>query len=82
MQCYVYKSSRRADTYLYLAERDGFGLLPEALRRALGDLTLVLELDLAQRTRLARADIGTVRAKLEDPGYYLQVPPSQQPDDS
>ena len=82
MQCYVYKSSRRADTYLYLAERDGFDILPDGLRRTLGDLRLVLVVDLAQRSRLAQADIGTVRARLEQPGYYLQVPPSRQSDDS
>lgn len=82
MQCYVYKSSRRADTYLYLADRDGFGILPDALRRTLGDLSLVLVLDLAQRSRLAQADIASVRAKLAHPGYYLQLPPSASLDGS
>ena len=32
MQAFVYKSQRRADTYVFLAARDDFALLPEPLR--------------------------------------------------
>ena len=36
MQAYVYKSQRKADTYVYLAARDDFARLPEPLRAQLG----------------------------------------------
>ncbi|MDE2087606.1 MAG: YcgL domain-containing protein, partial [Xanthomonadaceae bacterium] len=44
MQCYVYASRRKPDTYLWLAEHDGFDVLPESLREVLGELRFALEL--------------------------------------
>ena len=44
MQAYVYKSSRKDDTYVFLAARDDFSRVPEAVRLPLGTLQFVLEL--------------------------------------
>ena len=44
MQAYVYKSLRKADTYVYLGARDDFARLPDPLRTQLGNLQFVLEL--------------------------------------
>ena len=38
MHAYVYKSQRKADTFVYLAARDDFGRVPEPLRTQLGAL--------------------------------------------
>ena len=46
MQAYVYKSLRKADTYVYLSARDDFARLPEPLRTQLGNLQFVLEVAL------------------------------------
>lgn len=81
MKCHVYKSSRRTDTYVYLRERDAFGILPEALRRQLGSLSFVLDLELSQQKRLAQADAVAVMASLVDRGYYLQLPPDARAED-
>ena len=43
MLAHVYKSLKKADTYLYLAARDDFARLPEPLRSQLGALQFVLE---------------------------------------
>jgi hypothetical protein len=75
MQAYVYKSLRKADTFVYLRERDGFGLLPEALRAPLGELRFVLEVALTPERKLAREDIDVVRRHLATQGYHLQFPP-------
>lgn len=76
MQAYVYKSHRKDDTYVYLAERDGFGVLPAPLAASLGRLDLVMEVVLSDTRRLARADVAQVMAELVSRGFYLQVPPS------
>lgn len=76
MHAYVYKSQRRADTYVFLAERDGFGRLPEPLRSQLGRLSFVLEVELAPGRRLAREDPAVVRANLDARGFHLQFPPT------
>ncbi|MXZ80742.1 MAG: YcgL domain-containing protein [Gammaproteobacteria bacterium] len=76
MLVWVYKSSRKTDTYLYVASRDDFSRVPDGLIHLLGELTAVLRFDMAKRERLAQADIETVARSLEENGYYLQLPPS------
>jgi uncharacterized protein YcgL (UPF0745 family) len=80
MHAYVYKSLKRADTYVYLAARDAFASLPDALRLQLGSLQLVLEVELTPQRRLAREDAATVRANLATRGFHLQVPPASDLD--
>jgi hypothetical protein len=80
MQAYVYKSLRKADTYIYLAVRDDFTRLPELLRTQLGQLQFVMELAVTPERRLAREDAATVRENLAARGFHLQFPPSQAQD--
>ena len=75
MQAYVYKSLRKADTYVYLGARDDFARLPEPLRTQLGSLQFVLELALTPERRLAREDAAVVRENLVLRGFHLQFPP-------
>jgi hypothetical protein len=76
MHAYVYKSQRKADTYLYLAKRDDFDCVPAPVRAPLGTLQFVMELALTPERRLARADAAVVRANLQSRGFYLQLPPT------
>lgn len=75
MRCFVFKSLRKADTYVYLAGREGAGLLPPPLQAALGELQFVMELDLAPGRRLARENPDTVRENLAARGFHIQFPP-------
>jgi uncharacterized protein YcgL (UPF0745 family) len=77
MKGYVYKSQRKADTFVYLSERDGFGVLPAPIAKLLGALNFVLELELEPARKLARADPARVIAALLASGYYLQLPPAE-----
>ena len=76
MLAYVYKSLKKADTYLYLAQRDDFAGLPEPLRTQLGGLQFVLEVALTPECRLARENPEVVRANLAARGFHLQFPPT------
>jgi uncharacterized protein YcgL (UPF0745 family) len=76
MQAFVYKSQRKADTYVYLAERDDFGRLPEILVAELGPLQFVLEVALTPERKLAVEDVAAVRQNLVVRGFHLQLPPS------
>ena len=86
MQAYVYKSRRKSDTFVYLREREGFGLIPEPLRASLGPLDFVLEVALTPERRLARVDAQVVRSNLAARGFHLQFPPTDlgapTPDDT
>ena len=76
MHAYVYKSLKKADTYLYLAKRDDFAGLPEPLRAQLGSLQFVLEVALTPERRLARENPDVVRSNLASRGFHLQFPPT------
>ena len=75
MQTFVYKSRRKADTYLFLAARDDFMRVPEPLRAQLGELAFVVEVALTPGRRLAQSDPDVVRANLVQRGFHLQLPP-------
>ena len=75
MQAYVYKSRRKADTFVFLAARDDFARLPGPVRAQLGELAFVLEVALTPERRLARADPQAVRANLATQGFHVQFPP-------
>lgn len=75
MLAHVYKSLRKADTYLYLRARDQFDLVPAPLREQLGALEHVLDVELTPGRRLAKEDPATVRANLVERGFHLQLPP-------
>ncbi len=77
----VYRSARRADTYLYLqAGADYDETLPEALRKHFGEATAFLEFSLHAEKTLAQADAAAVLAALADQGFYLQLPPRETPE--
>jgi uncharacterized protein len=80
MQAFVYKSLRKADTYVYLAARDDFARLPDALRTRLAPFAFVLELALTPERRLARGDAAQVREQLLLRGFHLQLPEGSVPD--
>lgn len=71
----VYKSPKKADTYLFVEKRDNFERVPEALLEMFGQPELVMVFNLAGRERLGVADINKVQAGLTEQGFYLQLPP-------
>lgn len=79
IDCWIFRSGRHREMYLYLDREDGFDRLPEALREHFGPPTLVMQLPLDRNRRLAREDVMQVMANLRDQGYHLQLPPEIRP---
>ncbi len=77
MQCFVYASTRKPDSYVWLAARDEFGVLPESLMLMLGELHFVLEVQLDDQRRLPVEDVETVLEHLRTQGWHLQLPPQE-----
>lgn len=75
MLCVIYRSSRRADTYLYLAHPADFSKIPEPLMKGFGQPIQVMIIKVTPERKLARLDATELLDQLADPGYYLQVPP-------
>ncbi|GLQ51605.1 YcgL domain-containing protein [Dyella flava] len=77
MHCFVYASQRKADTYLWLHQKDGFKVIPESLAMLLGDLRFVLEVELHAERRLPQEDTEVVMEHLRTQGWHLQLPPQE-----
>lgn len=85
MHCDIYKFSKKGDLYVYIARpnypndtdeiKDWLGILPKDFRKALGQETFVMHLDLATVPKLARVNKDDVVAKLTEQGYFVQMPP-------
>ena len=78
MLCAVYKSPKKAFTYLFVKSRDDFSEVPEGLLTTFGKPTLVTIVNLASKDKLAFADIDKVKENLVERGFYLQLPPPQE----
>jgi len=78
MLCQVYRSSKRAETYLYVKMGTDLTTLPEQLTAKLGELNSVLIIDLNKRDKLANADINKVKAAITEQSFYLQLPPGPE----
>ena len=74
MKSFVYRGSRKADTYLYVLNENEFDHLPESLLALLGNLEFALVVDLNVVSKLANADLDEVKSNLLEKGYYLQLP--------
>lgn len=80
LPCWVYRSPRKQEMYLYLAEEDAFDKVPDELLQRFGEPILVIGLELSSERRLAREDVDQVMHNLRTQGYHLQMPPQLRPD--
>lgn len=75
MQCAIYKGTKKIDHYLYVEKENDFSRVPQALMDILGQLELVIGLELSSERHLAQADVNEVMRQLSEQGYYFQMPP-------
>jgi len=80
LPCWVYRSSRHEEMYLYLRVEDDFETVPRPLLERFGAPRLVLQLDLHAARPLAREDVIRVMSNLRRQGFHLQMPPQLQPE--
>jgi len=80
LECWIYKSPRKDEMYLYLAAEDDFDAIPQALFSRFGQPQAVMQLTLTPDRPLAREDVATVMHNLREQGFHLQMPPQLEPD--
>ncbi len=76
MQCFIYKSLKKDELYLYIKQKDDFSDIPETLLDSLGRLEFVMALELTPKRTLARADVNQVMQSLTEKGFFIQMPPT------
>ncbi|NUY55538.1 YcgL domain-containing protein [Salinivibrio sp. MA351] len=75
MYCAIYRSKKKEGTYLYLAEKDKFDDVPEALMNSFGQPEFAMMIDLDKREKLAVVNITKVKQSLQEEGFFVQLPP-------
>ncbi|WP_423894981.1 YcgL domain-containing protein [Candidatus Pelagadaptatus aseana] len=73
--CDIFKSPNEDEMYLYVKKEEGLDKVPEALLDKFGKPQHVMTMLLTPEKKLGRADAARVLEQLEDPGFYLQMPP-------
>lgn len=71
----VYRSAKKADTYLYLPVESDLGSLPPELSTLFGRAIFAMELLITPDLKMSRMNAGEVLTALEEKGYALQLPP-------
>lgn len=74
--CSVYKSSKKAEMYLYIDRKTELKELPEELKMIFGEPKHVLDMVLTPEKKLARVSSQKVLSAIEENGFFLQMPPS------
>ncbi|MEM7406975.1 MAG: YcgL domain-containing protein [Pseudomonadota bacterium] len=77
LDCWIYRSPRKPETYLYLTGEMATKPVPPGLLAAMAPLELVMQLTLHPERKLARASATRVMADLRAHGFYLQMPPNE-----
>lgn len=80
LNCWIYKSPRKDEMYLYLAAEEIFDEVPEVLMQGFGTPQFVMELELSAERKLARVDVNAVMTSLRESGFFLQMPPDLKPE--
>ncbi|MEQ9546502.1 YcgL domain-containing protein [uncultured Marinobacter sp.] len=74
----VFRSSKKADTYIYVRRGQVWDDLPESLRGIFGAPVHAMDLVLTPDRKLARTDGRQVLDAIEDKDFYLQMPEEKE----
>lgn len=76
----IYRCQKKPGAYLYVPKDRALTQLPESLVQALGTLEQRFSFLLTADKPLARAAASDVLQQLAGQGFYLQMPPGDDPD--
>lgn len=74
MNCYIYRCSGKNDMYIYLKDQDDFSVVPDHIKKSLGETEFTMEIDITPERKLAKENPVTVIANLTEHGFHLQLP--------
>jgi len=75
MECSIYKGKRNPDHYIFLPADTSISDIPANILQMMGELTLVMNLNITKDTILAQSDPVNVLAMINEKGFFIQIPP-------
>ncbi len=73
MQCHIYRSPRKPNSFLYLPEKDDFKNLSDEFFKLFGEPEFSFSFELTADREMAQVEATEVLQSLADNGYYLQI---------
>lgn len=74
MECTVYKSLKKDETYVFIPTTTALSDLPDELIKVLGQTERVITLKLTPEKKMARGTGAEVMKSIEKQGFHLQMP--------
>jgi uncharacterized protein YcgL (UPF0745 family) len=74
--CHIYRSSKKEELYLFLANEDDFDCVPPEVMQGFGRPQKAMVLELSPDSKMARSKPAEVLANLKSRGFHLQLPPA------
>ena len=74
IECTVYKSLKKDETYVFIPMTTQLSALPDELKKVLGETEKVMSLTLTPEKKMARGTGADVIKSIEQQGFHLQMP--------
>lgn len=74
MECTVFKSLKKDETYVFIQTTTSLSDLPDELIKVLGQTERVITLNLTPEKKMARGNALEVMKSIEKQGFHLQMP--------
>ena len=78
IECAVYKSQKKDETYVFIPTTTPLSDLPEELLKVLGQAEKIMTLNLTPEKKMARGNASVIMNSIEEQGFYLQMPENPQ----
>jgi len=74
IECAVYKSIKKDETYVFIPTTKPLSDLPEELLKVLGQAEMIMTLKLTPEKKMARGTADQVMKSIKEQGFHLQMP--------
>ncbi len=74
MECNIYKGKRKESHYLFMPATMPLDDVPSSILTMLGEMELVMNLEIREDSVLAQSDPKTVLETISEKGFYIQLP--------
>lgn len=78
MECVVYKSLKKDETYIFIPTTTPLSDLPDELMKVMGQTEMVMTLNLTPEKKMARGTGAEVMDSINKQGFHIQMPENPQ----
>jgi uncharacterized protein len=73
MWCYIYRSTKKENCYLYMENENDFSTIPEKIMSILGSPVFVMKVLLDGKRRFVVGTSDEIEEKIKTDGFFLQM---------